>query len=152
MSDAATKGRGRRASNGPRQVADLMRHDVITIGPDASIGDLVRTLSDHGISGMPVVADDGRVLGTVSSTDLLWFADGVADESARSDFLPAEVLDTRVVRDIMTPDVFGVQPATDLVELRRFFARTGVHRAPVIADGRVVGIVSLSDVLGTLVS
>lgn len=152
MSEAATQGRTRRVTNGPRRVADLMRHDVITIGPDASLGDLVRTLSEHAISGMPVVAGDGRVLGTVSSTDLLWFADGVADESARSGFLPAEVLDTRVVRDIMTPDVFGVAPETDMMELRRFFARTGVHRAPVIADGRIIGIVSLSDVLGMLVS
>lgn len=130
-------------------VADLMRRDPISIQPDASVRDLIRTLRDHGIGGMPVVADDGRVLGTVSSTDVLWLA--AEEESARG-FMAADTLGSRTVREIMTPDVFGVAPDTSMADLRRFFARTGVHRAPVLEDGRIVGIVSLSDVLDSLLT
>jgi CBS-domain-containing membrane protein len=134
-----------------RPVADLMKQDVVTIAPDASLLELVRVLRDEEIGGMPVVDDDGRVVGTVSSTDLLWLA-AMADDQGTTGFLnPAELAD-RTVRDIMTPDVFGVLPDASMSDLRRFFARTAVHRALVLdEDGKLVGIVVLSDVLGTLV-
>jgi CBS domain-containing membrane protein len=136
---------------GTLRVADLMSADVVTIGPDASLEALIRSMRVHGISGMPVVAEDGTVVGTVSSTDVLWFADSVDTEAGTRGFLPPGMLRSRTVGEIMTPDVFGVGRDTDVAELRRFFARTGVHRALVLEEGRVAGIVSLSDVLATLV-
>lgn len=146
----STAGRTRpRASARPRVVADLMKRDVVTISPDASVGELIRIMRDHGIGGMPVVDGGGVLLGTVSSTDVLWLA-GNEDESTAT-FIAPKTLNERTVRDIMTPDVFGVRPDTGLAALRRFFARTGVHRALVLDENRVVGIVALSDVLGTLV-
>jgi CBS domain-containing membrane protein len=133
----------------PLTVADLMQRDVVSIGPDATVADLIRQLRDHGIGGMPVVDEQGELLGTVSSTDVLWLA-GSEDEHSTT-FLSAATLNERTVRDIMTPDVFGVRPGAGLGALRRFFARTSVQRALVVDDNRVVGIVTLSDVLGTLV-
>ncbi|HEX6135521.1 MAG TPA: CBS domain-containing protein [Longimicrobiales bacterium] len=134
----------------PRTVSDLMTRDLVTIAPDASIRDLIRVLREHGIGGMPVVDRDGTVLGTVSSSDVLWLATGEAEGT--TGFVTADTLDTHCVREIMTPDVFGVGPDTSLPELRRFFARTGVHRAPVLEDGVIIGIVGLSDVLDTLLA
>jgi CBS domain-containing protein len=151
MTKSAGRHRGRTgaAYRAPRVVADLMQRDVVTISPDASVSDLIRTLRDNAIGGMPVVGADDELLGAVSSTDILWLA-GSEDEHMAA-FMAPSTLTSRTVRDIMTPDVFGVRPDTGLAELRRFFARTGVQRALVVEDNRVVGIVTLSDVLGTLV-
>ncbi|HEX6307102.1 MAG TPA: CBS domain-containing protein [Longimicrobiales bacterium] len=127
-----------------------MTHEPLTIPADASIRELIRALREHGIGGMPVVDRDGRVVGTVSSTDVLWLATGEAEGSPG--FVTPDTLDEHRVGDIMTPDVFGVRPDTTLRELRQFFARTGVHRAMVLENGLLVGIVGLSDVLDALLS
>jgi CBS domain-containing protein len=137
----------RESGSALRTVADLMQREPISIGPDASVGDLIRSFRDHGVGGMPVVDERGRLLGIVSSTDLLWLA---VEERTGSGFLAPGTLRDCTVREIMTPDVFGVAPDTSMAELRRFFARTGVHRALVLEEGRLVGIVSLSDVLDSL--
>ena len=50
----------------------------------------------------------------------------------------------------MTPDVFGVEPDATIAELAAFFARTGLGRAPVLEDGKLVGIVSVIDLLTIL--
>jgi CBS domain-containing protein len=166
MTKHAEKPRGGRArhSGGPAnrsgparkppvlRVRDLMKPTVVSISPDASIEELIRLLRDHDIGGVPVVDETGRAIGLVSSTDLLWLADAAAGADVQAGpFLPLGALDNRTVRDIMTPDVFGVEPDATLAALRRFFARTGVHRALVLDDGRIEGIVALSDVLNTMV-
>lgn len=130
----------------PRTVADLMYTDVVTVAPTATVRELARLLWRNAISGAPVVSD-GKVVGLVSSTDVLWLADRMEGDPAHS-FFDWTGLDRYMVADIMTPDVFGVAPTAGLEELRAFFVRTGVHRAPVLEGGRLVGIVSLTDVLG----
>ena len=136
------------ADRRPRRVSDIMHRELVSILPDATVRDLIRSLRDHGFGGMPVIDESGNVLGTVSSTDLLWLA--TAELPDAPGFLAVDTLFGRTVREIMTPDVFGVAPDASLPELRRFFARTGVHRALVLDDGALVGIVALSDVLDTL--
>ena len=71
MTEQGARG-GRRAA--PASVADLMRHDVVTVGPEMSIRALAERLRDAGVSGVPVL-DDGRVIGAVSVTDVMWLSD-----------------------------------------------------------------------------
>jgi CBS-domain-containing membrane protein len=131
----------------------VMQHHFFTISPDASIAELVRALRDHDVGGMPVVEAAGQLVGTVSSTDLLWLAEATAEVDDRTaPFLSLTALKERTVRDVMTPDALGVGPEASMAELRRFFARTGVHRALVIDGRRLVGIVALSDALAAVVS
>ena len=142
-------GSGRAPSAPQPTVADLMRRDVVTIAPDATVRELTRLLDRHRVSGVPVVDENRRVLGMVSVSDLRWLADWFAGEEwgfgvrARA----AEHLDRKRVRDIMTPDVFGVGPDATVQELALFFARTGLGRAVVMEGGRLVGIVSAIDLL-----
>lgn len=136
----------------PATVADVMRRQVVSTPPDASVRELVDLLVRHGISGC-VVQEEGRLLGTVSTTDLLWLMDRLIPPDPGSPEWVSdarEVLDRRRVRDIMTPDVFGVEADRSLEELSRFFSRTGLHRAPVLEQGELVGIVSVSDMLALL--
>ena len=132
----------------PRSVTDLMQTDVVTIGPEASLAELAGLMRRHSVSGLPVVDGEGRVVGTVSVTDLIWLSDrvrptaGAVRESGRW-----EDLDRTTVREIMTPDAFGVPPRCGLDELLEFFSRTGLHRALVLEEGRVIRVVSMTDLL-----
>jgi predicted transcriptional regulator len=54
------------------------------------------------------------------------------------------------VRDVMSPDVFGVEPDSSLAELARFCSRTGLGRAVVLEHAKLVGIVSVIDLLGLI--
>ena len=132
----------------PRTVADVMNADVVTVSPAATARELAAILWENGISGAPVIAD-GRLIGLVSSRDLLWLADRKDAREAGS-FLDWEGLDRFTARDLMTPDVFGIAADADLEELRAFFVRSGVNRAPVLDGERLVGIVSLADLLGVI--
>lgn len=134
----------------PRTVADLMSREVVTISSDASVQELAALLSRHGISGVPVVDEEGEVIGTVSISDILWLSDRLAPllggrAPSGSGKPPSVELGT--VMEIMTPDVFGVEPTASIQELLRFFSRTGLHRAPVVEGKRPVGIVSATDLL-----
>jgi CBS domain-containing protein len=134
----------------PTTVADLMRRNVVTISPSASIRELVNLLRQNSISGVPVVEAEHNVVGTVSVSDLMWLSDWL-EAGATSDRASAtEHLEERTVRDVMTPDVFGVEPEASLTELARFFSRTGLGRAVVLDQGELVGIVSAIDLLGLI--
>jgi CBS domain-containing protein len=132
------------------RVGDLMRTTVVTVSPTASIPELVRLLKEHGISGAPVVSDDGTVVGTVSVSDLVWLCDeyaGATPERRSGTGTPG----LRTVRDVMTPDVFGVTSGGSLAELARFFSRTGLRRAMVLDGARLAGLVSATDLLDRIV-
>lgn len=133
----------------PSTVAELMRPDVVTVAPTATIGELVDLLWENGISGVPVV-EGRRLVGTVSVSDLMWLSDSLEDEAMEGGSETARHLDERRVRDVMTPDVFGVEPDASLKELAAFFSRTGLGRAVVVDQGELAGIVSVIDLLGVI--
>lgn len=135
--------------SGPSTVADLMRSDVITVSPEESVRGLIDLLCHHAVSGVPVVDADHAVVGTVSVSDLMWLSDRLIEGVDSGEWeWAAEHLTERKVREVMTPDVFGVEPGSSLIELARFFARTGLGRAVVLDRGKLVGIVSVTDLLG----
>lgn len=136
-----------RTSDRPHTVADLMSRDVVTIGPAATIRDLARLLQRHDVTGLPVVDEVGELLGTVSITDILWLSDRLPPLLRRGDDEDGDGDEVATVREIMTADLFSVEPTASLTTLLDFFARTGLHRAPVLEDGELVGIVSASDLL-----
>jgi CBS domain-containing membrane protein len=141
-----------KTGSGPSTVADLMRRDVVTASPANTVRELVDLLRRHGISGAPVVDQARRVVGMVSETDLMWLADWFAEEPGSHGVRSraAEHLDQKTVGDVMTADVFGVASHASLAELAAFFARTGLGRAVVLKDGKLLGIVSAIDLLGVL--
>lgn len=123
------------------KVAELMRTDVTTIAPDASIADLVQTLADARVSGVPVVEPGGRVVGVVSSTDVLQAAAEQSDLRAR-----ARMFDHMMVRDIMTatPQLIGID--ADAREAAQHMLYTEVRRLFVEDQGRLVGVISQTDI------
>jgi CBS domain-containing protein len=138
-----------------RTVADLMRRNPVTVAADATLREVIRLLLHHGIRGCPVTERGGKLVGTVSVTDLLWLSEElvpVAPDSPRWSARARAALDERTVRDIMTPDAFGIGADRDVAELSAFFSKTGLHRALVLEEGELVGIVSISDLLELVVA
>lgn len=122
------------------RVADLMRKDVKTIAQDASVAELVQLLADENISGLPVT-DSGRLIGVVSSTDVLQAAAEKDDEMARG-----TLFEHTRVRDLMSPNPQVIQPDADVREAARNMLYADVKRLFVEEDGRLVGVISQTDI------
>ena len=123
------------------KIADLMSRDVATIAPDASIADLVQTLADSHVSGLPVVNPTGRIVGVVSATDVLQAAAEKGDNEARS-----TMFEHMKVRDIMTTTPLVIEPSADARQAAQQMLYTEVRRLFVEDNGRLVGVISQPDI------
>lgn len=119
-------------------VRDIMSADVISVLPDMPLTRLARLFDENGISGAPVIDAESRVLGVVSSTDLV--------REARFGTSPA----ARTARDVMTHGTVSIRPDANVAELGRFLARSQLHRALVVEHGKLIGIVTAHDALASL--
>lgn len=123
-------------------VQDVMNR-ATTIGPDATLADAERLFEEHGFNALPVVDAAERLVGIVTSLDLLRafdFADDV--------ILPpyAEVMKRRV-SEIMTRDALTVCPGTPLSRVLQKIVDTRNKSFPVVDGDHVVGIVAREDVM-----
>lgn len=124
------------------KVAELMAADVKSAAPDMSVADAIVVMTEHHISALPVTDAHGRLLGVVSTTDVLQAAAEATDPKARE-----QLFDATEVRDIMTPRPATVAPTADVKEAAQQMLYLEVHRLFVEADGKLVGIVSQSDIV-----
>jgi CBS-domain-containing membrane protein len=136
-------------------VGDVMTTDVVTIRDRCGYKEIVETLADHGLSAVPVVDDDRRVIGVVSEADLLHKMEYPGGEPH------ARLLErkrVRVARDkadaddaahLMTAPAVVVGPDASVGAAARLMDAEHVKRLPVVDDaGRIVGLVSRKDLLG----
>ena len=108
---------------------------VVTIGPDATVRELIALLAEHNVGAL-VVSDDGeRVAGIVSERDVV-----------RRLHADATVLDTPV-SSIMTVDVRTCAGDDGLTDLMQTMTEHRIRHVPVVADGRLTGIISIGDVV-----
>jgi len=122
-------------------VADLMQKDVRSIAPDASVGELVRALADSRVSGLPVVGTSGRVIGVASATGVLQASAEKVDAVAQ-----ARLFDNTMVKEIMSLDAHVIRPEADVREAAKFMLYTEVRRLFVEDHGRLVGVISQTDI------
>ena len=142
--------------------ADVMISDVITVSADASVNEVAKTLLANRISAVPVVDQQGRLVGIVSEGDLVrrpeigtertrsWWLDalstnrGLADEFVRSH--------SRKVKDVMARDVVTARPDTSLDQIATLLEKHRIKRVPIVSDGKIVGIVSRANLVQALAS
>lgn len=110
-------------------------HDVVTISPDATVRELVALLAEHNIGAVIVCDEDERVAGIVSERDVV--------RRLRED---DRVLDGQV-SGIMTTEVQSCQGDEHLTELMQVMTQHRIRHVPVLDDGRLVGIISIGDVV-----
>lgn len=122
------------------RVADLMSIDPITISVDASIEDAEELLRHYHITGLPVVDADGRLVGVVSLTDLLYLAVPSVQALIRH-----RERGIRVGEVMSTPPV-TIESTATLTEAARLMHEDRLHRlVAVAADGRPIGVISAMD-------
>lgn len=122
---------------------DLMTKEVTTLHPDTPVGKALEILVKHGISGVPIVGDDGRIYGILTEEDLLLYYE--YPQEYRSD---ARIRDAKVLgAGLVTRGVIGVGPDTPAEEVATLFIGRKIKRVPVVQDGRLLGIVSRRDLL-----
>ncbi len=147
-------------------VRDIMDSDPVTVGEDAPVQEVIRTLRDHELPGVPVVNEGGRCVGIITERDLI-----LADEEGDLHlphyielfggliFIPQQLhrFEDRLnkafaskAEDMMSRDPVTVDPDTTIREAAHVIANQGHNRLPVVEHGRLVGVVTRVDVLGAL--
>ncbi|MDT3678483.1 MAG: CBS domain-containing protein [Burkholderiaceae bacterium] len=144
------------------QARDVMSTPVISVAEDASVADVARLLLRHGISAVPVLGADGRLLGIVSEGDLVrrvesgterepsWWLRLFGDTEERvRDYAKTH---GRRATDVMTREVTTVDEDASLSEIAALLERGRIKRVPVMRGNEVVGIVSRANLLQGLAS
>lgn len=129
-------------------VSTIMTREVITVDPTSSIGTAIALMREHGFRRLPVV-EEGRLIGIVTDRDLRQATNSplVLRERWYSDFL----LEAIKVRSCMTADPITVEPSTPVVEAARQLRQHKIGGLPVVEGDRVVGMVTITDMLDFLI-
>ena len=143
---------------------DIMQTNVLHIKKDMLVRDIAKLLLENKISGVPVLDDDGKVIGVVTENDLIIkdkepsfpsyigilgsiiFLEGVKryDEELRK-------LAAMTAEEIMTKKGYTIEEDTPVEEIASIMVEKGVNRVPVVdEEGILVGIVSRADMLKTI--
>ncbi|MGO7211798.1 CBS domain-containing protein [Rhizobium ruizarguesonis] len=141
-------------------VQAIMTSAPITVTASSSVAEAAKLMLDNKISGLPVVDASGALVGIVSEGDFLRRSE-LNTERKRSwllDWLtsPGKIADEYVrahgrrVEEVMTAPVSAIAPTASISDAVRLMERQDIKRLPVVADGRLVGIVARSDLLRAL--
>ena len=131
-------------------VSDLMTTPAVTVTARTSIKSAARLLRDRNVAAVPVLDDDGALVGIVSEIDLLR-GTVVPDPTAHLlPVAPPEKDPPVTVAEVMSTDVQVLFPHSDLYDAACRMRVSGVRSLPVVQDGEVVGIVSRADLLRVL--
>jgi CBS domain-containing protein len=136
------------------RVEKIMTRDVVTVAAGTPLKEVAALLAANHISGVPVADPDGTVLGVVSEADILCKEQGFPPNPGRvSGWLlrrmdgELDKIGARRAADAMTAPALTVRPAQQVSEVARLMVGHRINRLPVVAAGRLVGIVSRADLV-----
>jgi CBS domain-containing protein len=136
------------------KVGDVMSEEIMTITAEASLKEAATVMVKSGVSGLPVIDDDRKVLGIITEADF------VTAEANRSwgrqrrrllaNFLgDAKPQKAKTVADVMTTKPHTIDSGSTVTEAARMMTDLRVKRLPVVLpDGTLTGIISRADVMG----
>ena len=117
------------------ELKDIMTKKVMCIKKDTPILDAIRAMSQKNITGIPVVEDDMTLLGIVSEQDVLRLLHTFQEEN------------NKTVSDFMTQPAIHFDENESLMDVCQCLKDNSIRRVPVTSKGRVVGVISRSDIL-----
>jgi len=143
---------------------DIMTRDPLTAGLQTDISDAAAVLLKNDINGLPVMDEDGKLVGILCQNDLVslqkkfplpsvfTFLDGFLPLSSMS-AMEREIqkISASTVEDAMTPSPVTVDVETPVDEIAGLMVDKKFHSLPVMEDGKLVGMVGMKDVLKTVV-
>ncbi len=142
---------------------DIMSREVITVNESATVRELASLFLAHNISGAPVVNLEGRVIGVVTESDLIFQNKKVHLPTAvaildaflfleRPEKMEKELkkIAGSKVGDICSLNLISVGPETELEELATLMAEKKIHTLPVMEGDTLVGVIGKSDIIRTI--
>ncbi len=143
---------------------DIMSNEVITVTEDASVKELARILAIHQISGVPVINEQGGLVGVVTESDLIFQTKKVHIPTVITILDSVFYLENPhkmgdelkkmaavKVTDILTSPPVTVNEDTTLDEIATLMAEKNVHTLPVMRDDVLVGVIGKKDIIRTLI-
>jgi acetoin utilization protein AcuB len=129
-------------------VKNVMTENPLTVGPDAPLRQAVNLMRDRKIRHLPVVEDGGRLVGMLTDRDVRH----AALVPALAQHLPWELrrLKSLRIRDVMTWSVVTTHPEATLAQAGVIMFQRRIGSLPVVEEGRLVGILTETDVLSAL--
>lgn len=143
-------------------VKDLMTTKVVTVTPDTLVSEVAELLHSHHFTGVPVVSEEGRVLGTISERDfitadshlylptyihMLSNMDYVQGSGSKLPHVVEQIVNSKA-KDIMNQNIPFARPETTIEEVSRMFAEDRVNPVPVTdSTNKLVGVISRSDLI-----
>lgn len=135
--------------------ADVMTRNVITVSPESELQEIASLLLEHGISAVPVVDAEDRVIGIVSEGDLIrriedegehrksWWLRLLSGHGA-ADYVKTH---GRRAAEIMTPNPITIDEEMPLHRIATLLEKHRIKRVPVVKEGKLTGVVSRSNLL-----
>ena len=114
---------------------DVMSKDVISVKNETPILEAIKILVENHISGLPVVKDDMTLMGILSEKDAIVL------------FYESDEADNKTVSDYMTSPAVCFEEGEALLNVCDFLAKNIFRRVPITSNGKLVGIISVRDVL-----
>jgi nucleotide-binding universal stress UspA family protein/predicted transcriptional regulator len=147
---------------GKIKVVDVMTKDVIAVRADTPLQEIALLLKEHRIGGAPVIDSEGEVIGIANDCDLFLkqkrvrrlgiYAPAIFDQFIEPENI-AEIYETArrlTAADVMTKTVATVDPQDEVGQAAETMMRYSLRRVPVTHDGKLVGIISRSDIIHLL--
>ena len=143
------------------QAKEIMTTQLVTASPEMPVAEIAQLMIENRIGAVPVVTPDQRVLGIVSETDLLRRDEMGRDEIPRSWWLmlfnskDKRITDVNriqgdLAKDIMTTPAITAHEEATIEDVATLFLTKKINQAPVIRDGKLVGIVSRGDLVSAI--
>ena len=129
-------------------VRDVMTPNPITVKPDVAFQDALKLLRDKGVRRLPVVNDEGKLVGIITEKDLLYASPSKA--TTLDVWELSYLLSKLKVEDIMTKEVITISDDTPIEEAAKVMADKKVGALPVMRDGELVGIITETDIFKVL--
>ncbi len=140
-------------------VEKIMKPDVYSLSPDATVVDAMKLFVKHGISGAPVVDASGKAVGFVSDGDIMRLLSSQSNSYMDPVVMimqmgvDQETYDEKLanlmkmnIRDIGTKGVIGVDLYTTLPQVCRILSKNHLKKIPVLHDGKIIGVINRSDI------
>jgi CBS domain-containing protein len=116
-------------------IRTVMNAQVVTVTPDTSLLDVAREIGAHGIGAVPVIDSEHRLLGLVSTSDLVNLLQ------------QGNGLENRTARDAMSPEPPAIDEFATAEEAVDVLRNALIRHLPVTREGRLVGLVTASDLI-----
>jgi len=144
------------------QAQDIMVRGVISVGPDMPVRAAAHAMVSNGVSALPVIDINAKLIGIVSEGDLIrrvendterdrswWLEMFMSTETLAREFVKSHA---KHVADVMTRNVITAAPTASLRVIANLMEKHGIKRVPIVDNEKVVGIVSRANLMQALAS